>query len=71
MLTSPLTCENMLPMNETLCERCGEDEAVALIEHVLYAEAVCAPCRKDEYDASERDANAWDMKVMREQDSEG
>lgn len=54
-------------MNDTICERCGEGEATNIVEHVLYAEAVCGGCRKDEDAQARRESNAWDMKVLREE----
>lgn len=35
---------------ETMCERCCEVPADTLVEHVMYAEAICYGCRKDEED---------------------
>lgn len=69
MLPAEPIHETITHMNDTICERCGEDEAVAVIEHVLYAEAVCGPCREDEYKAGERDAHLWDMKVIRDENA--
>lgn len=56
--------------NTTMCERCGEDEATTLIEHVLYAEAVCGPCVRDEARQTERDAHRDDMQTMRLMDDD-
>lgn len=36
---------------DTMCERCGEEPATVLVEHVLYGEAICHGCRVDEDDA--------------------
>ncbi|MFZ9327911.1 MAG: hypothetical protein ACO24H_10780 [Polynucleobacter sp.] len=39
-------------MNETNCERCGEVPADTLVEHTLWAEAVCFDCVHDEFENS-------------------
>ena len=44
-------------MNDTDCERCGEVPADTLVEHVLYAEAVCYPCQRDESERYEEQDN--------------
>ncbi len=41
--------------DEHMCERCGEEPASNLVEHTMYAEAVCGLCLKDEREHHEKE----------------
>ena len=59
---------------ETMCERCGEEPATVLVEHVNYGEAICRWCRgNEEQHHLETLERLEDMqwKDENEQDSEG
>lgn len=52
---------------ETMCERCTEVPAEILIEHVLYGEAICRACERDEDRSHDDGLMTWEEYVYGEE----